>query len=67
MIMVGKGTVEDIQIDDAETIEYNKVPEDESWKINMVKELIDIKHENVEVLGMDNDELDHILDHICTS
>ena len=37
MIMVGKGTVQDILIDDTDSIEYNKVPEGESWRINLVK------------------------------
>ena len=67
MLMLGKGTVQDIQINDTDSIEYNMVPQSEAWRINLVKELIDIKHENVEVLGMENDELDQILDHICTN
>ena len=67
MLMLGKGTVQDIQINDIDSEEYNMVPQSEAWRIYLVKELLDIKHENVEVLGMENDELDQILDHICTT
>jgi hypothetical protein len=67
MFMAGKGTIMDLKVGDAESIQYFKVPDCEAWRINLVKELVDIKHEEIEVPGMMKAELDQILNNICTT
>ena len=42
-------------------IEYHKVPECDTWRINFLKELIEIKHDEIEVPGMMKEELDQII------
>ena len=54
---------------------FEKLPVDEEWKINLVKEIVDIKNDIVvlndkEALtnpeGFTTDELDQILHFVCT-
>ena len=47
--------------------DYHKVEECESWRIDIMKELIDIRYGDLEATGMDSEELSEILAFICTS
>ena len=38
----------------------------DEWKVNIVKELIEIRSGGLEVPGMEVDELEDILEFICT-
>ena len=61
MLLAGIQTVYDFKVHDANHIEYNKVPECDTWRINFLKELIEIKHDEIEVPGMMKEELDQII------
>ena len=52
---------------DALEIEFVPVPEEETWKINLVKELIDVKWGEASIADFSTDEIDEILEQICTS
>ena len=41
---------------------YHTAKEDDEWKINFVKELIDVRNDHLDVAGMDSDELEEILE-----
>ena len=56
-----KKTVYDLTVNDANHLEYHKVPECDTWRINFLKELIEIKHDEIEVPGMMKEELDQII------
>ena len=44
------------------------INEADEWKIDFVKELIDVnvKNDNLNVAGMDLDEIEEILEYLCT-
>ena len=46
--------------------DYYKVEEIDEWKVNIVKELIEIRSGELEVPGMEVDDLKEILECICT-
>ena len=48
-------------------IEFVPVPEEDVWKINLVKELIDVKWGEASIANFSTDEIDEILEQICTS
>ena len=50
-----------------EDFEYHTVDDDEKWKIDLVKELIDVRHDELTVEGLDMDELEEILEYLCIS
>ena len=66
MLLVGKTSVEDIKVEDVDTLEYFKLDDDELWKISQIKEIINVKAGNLEVPGFEDDELDTLLSYLCT-
>ena len=67
MLLTGKGTVEDLEVKDANSLHYHKVPACEEWRLNLLKELIDIKNEEIDVPGIDMYQLDQIINYVCTT
>ena len=49
------------------TAKYRNIPEGEEYRVNFVKEIIEVKNNNLEVNGFDADELQEILEHLCVS
>ena len=67
MLMTGKSTVDDLGPADADILEYHEVPEEESWRIDFAKEIVNIKYGELEANSILKDELDHIMNFICCS
>ena len=66
MILTGLNRVEDLQPGKVD-FEYHKVEKNDEWKVGFVKELVNIKQEELTVAGMSLEELEEILEYICTS
>ena len=47
--------------------DYFEVPEGEEYRIEFIKELIEVKNNTYKVDGFNNEELDDILCFLCTS
>ena len=67
MLLVGKTRVTDVCRGDGDLITYFDLKTDDIWKVQMIKELIDIKHSSLEVEQYGSDELETILFYLCTS
>ena len=63
--MAGKSSIEELHNAD-EDIEYHKIPEKESWRVDLLKELVEVKQDELEVHGIPVDEIDQILEFVCT-
>ena len=63
MLLSGRNRIEDLKDVD---IPYHAVPPDEAWRIGFVKEIVDLKHGELEVPGLLKKELDSILEYLCT-
>ena len=46
---------------------YRNLPENEKYRVGFIKELIDVKINQLEVTGFDDEELEAILQHLCVS
>ena len=66
MLLVGKTSVYDVKLEDIDKISYFKMEEEDLWKVSTVKEIIEAKAGNLEVPGFDLEELEEILNYICT-
>ena len=66
MLQSGLNNIEELKVETCD-FEYHKVTEAESWRINFLKELVETKHGDLEVVGMEPKELEQILEYICTS
>ena len=66
MLESGTFDIRNLRPKDAE-ISYFCVPEKKEYRIEFIKELIEVKNNELEVIGFDNQELDDILSYLCVS
>ena len=67
MLLVGKSSVESVKQEDVDKIEYFPLDETERWKIDVIKEIIDVKSSTLDIAGFALEELEEILTYLCTS
>ena len=65
MLQSGKNTIADVGPGKVH-VDYHTVPEDQAWRIQYVKELIDVKFGKLTVQEMTRTELEEILETLCT-
>ena len=65
-LLLGKPASE-LTPSDASNIELAVIEEENKYRVDFIKEIIDVKHGNLEVDGFTNEELDSIVDFLCTS
>ena len=67
MLLVGKSSVEEVKKEDAYKIEYFPIKETDSWKIDAIKEIVDVKNKILNIADFALEELEEILTYLCTS
>ena len=67
MLMVNKNDIRELSPSDATDIIYMPVPQEEKWKVDMTKEITDIKFGKQLLENFPHDDLQKILDFICTT
>ena len=48
------------------TMKYFPIPEEEKWRLSIIRELLDCKDGSKEMLNFTRTEIEDMLDHICT-
>ena len=66
-LLVGKDSVEDLVPADCDSIKYFEMKQEDYWKLDMVREITDIKFGEAFIEGFSRDELKVILQNVCTS
>ena len=64
---MGKTSVGEIKRVDVENINYFKLNEKENWKVQCIQEIIEAKNNRVEIPGFEGEELQAMLNYLCTS
>ena len=67
MLLAGKTTVGDLSAVDANMIQYCKLDKVDEWKVTLANEIVAAKAKTLEIPGFDAEELDVILEYVCTS
>ena len=67
LLLTSKDTIEEITSEDIKKLKYHQIDENEIWKVNFIKELTDLKFNQLEVEDFSREELDDILSYLCTS
>ena len=67
MLLVNKYNIEDLVPEDAMKIDYCVIEDENVWRIGFVNELTDVKFGESIVDGFTQEELDIILNHVCTT
>ena len=67
MLLLKKRNIENLSKEDYRLIEYNKIEAKDVWKVPFIREITDRKFNQLEVEGFTYEELEEILDFLCTS
>ena len=67
MILLGKTSIENISKRDGDSVEYFKIREADSWRVEMIEEIINLKNQVLDIENFSDAELDYMLTYICTS
>ena len=68
LLMTGLARVEDLTTESVADIEHNHILEKDMWRVNIIKEIIDMKQGDLDMPdGWTNGELEEILNYTCTS
>ena len=67
MLLVGKHNVDDLEVSDAYKVKYTVVPDDDLWRLDLANEITEIKFGDLQVEGFTWNELQEILNEVCTT
>ena len=62
-----KVSVDHLSAADVLHAEYHPVKEEDEWRARMVKELLAVRFQNLDVEGFDDTEIEELLNHLCSS
>ena len=48
-------------------MKYCKVKEGEEWRVNILKELLEVKAKDLKINGFENEEIEILIQHLCIS
>ena len=58
LLMTDKFDVDELDPNDADSVKYHPLEKNQSWKVNLIKEAIDVKHDNLVVEGFETEKLE---------
>ena len=67
LLLTEKTNVEQLDKIDASSVKYHPLREEEAWKVNLIKELIDIKFEKITVENLTMEEIEETVCFVATS
>ena len=66
MMMASKNTIEEL-FSGKVVVKYHEVAAEEAWRTDFIKEIVDIRHEELIVSVFNKEQLDEILEYLCSS
>ena len=67
LLLTDKSNIDDLRKDHIKEIKYQDVDPSNEWKIGFIKEITDVKFNQLEVENFSKEELEEILDFLCTT
>ena len=67
LLLTDKSNIEDLRKDHIREIKYQDVDPTNEWKIGFIKEITDVIFNQLEVENFSKEELEKILDFLCTT
>ena len=65
--LTNKRSIEEVTNKDIENIKYAEMPDEESWRVGIIREMTDRKFGQMTVDGFSDEECDEMLAYACTS
>ena len=66
MLLLGKSSVDSVKYEDTAQLKYHLLDNEDLWKVNTIKEIIDIKSGVLDLPGFQMDEVEAIMNNLCT-
>ena len=66
MKLTNRETVKEITVSDIKQLRYHPIPDEEEWRIGIVRDIIDIRNGNAKLENFNAAELNDMLDFACT-
>ena len=66
-MLCNKSNINDLNVNNADMVEYHPIPQDELWRVNIIRDITDARQNNTVIEGFSIDELDGYMDFVCTS
>ena len=67
MLRTQKSSVDELSKEDYKKIDYHKIRDEEQWRLSLIDEIIDIRYKQLDVEGFESEEIEEILNYVCTS
>ena len=67
MLLCQKETIHDLKTSDLDNLTYQTIPEDEMWRLSLIKELLEIRRNDLELNGFSEEEVSSLIDCVCGS
>ena len=65
MLLAEMNRIEDLEAGKTD-FDYHPVDKADHWRIDFIKELVDVKHDDLVIPGLEKNELEEILEYLCT-
>ena len=65
--MCGQNDIDKLKPGDCRKMKFRGIPPGEEWRIDLVNELINVKHDASTIENFDAEELEEILEYVCTT
>ena len=67
MQLCNKKNIDDLLVSDADLIKYHPIPENQKWRVPIMKDIIEARMNNSVIERFSFNELDNIVEFVCTS
>ena len=67
MLLTQKSNIDELLKMDYKKIDYHKISIEEQWRVSMIEEIIDMRYNQLDVEFFEFEEIDEILNFVCTS
>ena len=67
MHLMQKDSIKDLCKSDVQSIVFSPVPENEKWRIGMLKELLEIRSNDLALENFSKDEINDMVNYVCTT
>ena len=66
-LLCGYDDIDNLKTNSCDDLLFHRVPPGEEWRINLIREIINVKYDESNIENLDAEEIDEILEFVCTS
>ena len=66
MLQAGLNRLTDVKIGNCD-FGYHQVSDEDIWRVDFIKELVEIKHGDLDLPGLEAEDQQKILEYLCTA